>query len=161
MIELKTAVLLSASLKIGAISAGASENDAGLLSDFGKNIGIAFQLQDDLLDVYGKLEHFGKQPGNDIVSNKKTFLLLNALKLASGERLNTLRHWIALKDFNRDEKINAIISIFNDLNIKDITQHEINSFYDLGLKSLEKVACPEERKESLVRFAEIMINRQN
>jgi geranylgeranyl diphosphate synthase type II len=160
MIELKTAVLLAASLKIGAISAASSEKDAGYLADFGRNIGIAFQLQDDLLDVYGTLEQFGKQPGNDIVSNKKTFLLLTALNRAEGEMLRSLRYWIEQKHFNRDEKVSKVISIFDALQINEITENKINSFYDLGIKSLEKVSCNHMRKQPLVQFAEMLMSRR-
>lgn len=160
MIELKTAVLLAASLKIGAISAGSSEEDAGYLADFGRNTGIAFQLQDDLLDVYGTLEQFGKQPGNDIASNKKTFLLLTALDLAKGEMLETLKYWIEQKDFNREEKVSKVISVFNALRIREITEEKINSFYDLGMRSLEKVSIPKTRKHPLYQFADVMMNRR-
>lgn len=160
MIELKTAVLLAASLKIGAISAGSSIKDAGYLAEFGKNIGMAFQLQDDLLDVYGTLEQFGKQPGNDIVSNKKTFLMLTALDLARGEMLRILKNCLEQKHFNRDEKVRQVISVFDALGIKKITEHEINSFYDLGIKSLEQVGCSDQRKQPLLQFAEMMMNRK-
>ncbi len=160
MIELKTAVLLAASLKIGAISAGSAIRDAGYLAEFGKNIGMAFQLQDDLLDVYGTLEQFGKQPGNDIVSNKKTFLMLTALDLARGEMLRTLKNCMEQKKFNRDEKVRQVISVYDALGIKNITEHKINSFYDLGIKSLEKIGCSHQRKQPLFQFAEIMMHRK-
>ena len=160
MIELKTAVLLASSLKIGAISAGSSEKNAAYLADFGRNIGIAFQLQDDLLDVYGILEQFGKQPGNDIASNKKTFLLLTALDKARGEMLHTLKYWIGQKSFNRDEKVSKVISVFDDLGIKEITENKINSFYDLAIKSLEMVSGIKSRKQPLLQFAEMMMNRR-
>lgn len=160
MIELKTAVLLAAALKIGAISAGSSTENAKYLYEFGKNLGIAFQLRDDLLDVYGTYELFGKQPGNDIIANKKTFLLVTALSLAKSRMLSKLRFWIEQKDFNRDEKINAVTGIFNELKIKEITENKINSFHELGIKSLERVRCDIIRKQPLYQFAEMILNRE-
>ena len=112
MIRLKTAVLLACSLKTGAILAGASREDAENLYRFGINIGLAFQLQDDLLDVYGDTRTFGKNIGGDILCNKKTFLLINALRRAEGEQKVQLEHWIARKDFDAAEKIAAVTNIY-------------------------------------------------
>ena len=159
MIELKTAVLLAASLKIGAISGGSSETNANYLFEFGRNIGLAFQLQDDFLDVYGTLELFGKQPGNDIVANKKTFLMLTALSLANGKILNNLKYWIEIKNFNPEEKVSRITAVFDELKVKEITEDKINSFYSMGIKALEKVRCYEARKQPLYQFAELMMKR--
>jgi geranylgeranyl diphosphate synthase type II len=160
MIKSKTAVLLAASLKIGALSGGSSDSDAGYLADFGENIGMAFQLQDDLLDVYGTLEQFGKQPGNDIASNKKTYLLLTAMDMAHGKLLDTLQYWIDQKIFNREEKVSQVISVFDALGIKKITEDRINLFYDLAMQSLEKVSGSNLRKQPLIQFAEMMMNRK-
>jgi geranylgeranyl diphosphate synthase type II len=161
MIELKTAVLLAASLKIGAICAGTSEDNANHLYRFGKNMGVAFQLQDDLLDVYGTLELFGKKPGNDIVANKKTFLLLTALKNADNEKRDILKYWLS-NDNNAEKelKVKNITEIFNDLAIRDITEKKINEYYLTGLEELGNVKCPEIKKEPLIRFAENLMNRE-
>ena len=121
MIRLKTAVLLAASLKIGALSGGANETEAQALYDFGINIGIAFQLKDDLLDVYGDEATFGKNIGGDICCNKKTYLLINALNKAEGEQKESLKNWIEKDEFNRTEKIKAVTSIYNQLKLKEKT----------------------------------------
>ena len=105
MIELKTAVLIAASLKTGAIIGGGTEKDQDLLSEFGRCLGVAFQIQDDLLDTYGDTKMFGKKTGGDIVSNKKTYLLVKALELAGGENLKTLRHQVGLKKFDPEKKV--------------------------------------------------------
>lgn len=139
MIELKTAVLLAASLKTGAIIAGAHTEAASHIYHFGRNIGIAFQLQDDILDVYAD-ESFGKQVGGDIVSNKKTFLLLKALELANRYQKEELENWIFAKTFNPAEKVEAVKQIFSFLNIRQLAEKEMDKYYELGLKHLEKIA---------------------
>jgi geranylgeranyl diphosphate synthase, type II len=160
MIELKTAVLLAASIKIGALIAGSPSDDANRLYDFGKNLGIAFQLQDDLLDVYGSPEQFGKQPGNDIVANKKTFLLLTALNLARGGKLQDLNLWIERKSFDRNKKIHAITAIFDELNIREITVKKITSYYERAYRSLHEVCCDAVRKQPLIHFVKSMTDRE-
>lgn len=160
MIELKTAVLLAASLKIGALIADSPVEDADRLYAFGRNFGIAFQLQDDLLDVYGTPEQFGKQPGNDIVANKKTFLLLTALNLARGKTFQGLKQWIDRKDFERDEKIRVVTAIFNELKIREITTEEITSYYAYARRSLNEVRCDAARKQPLFHFLKIMQDRE-
>jgi geranylgeranyl diphosphate synthase, type II len=160
MIELKTAVLLAASLKIGALVAGSPGDDADRLYEFGKNLGIAFQLQDDLLDVYGSPERFGKQTGNDILANKKTFLLLTAINLARGKMLQQLKQWMEKKDFDRAEKIRAFIAIFDELKIREITQAEITSFYERAYLSLNEVRCDASRKQPLFQFIKSMRERE-
>jgi geranylgeranyl diphosphate synthase type II len=160
MIELKTAVLLAASLKIGALIAGSPGVDADHLYEFGKNLGIAFQLQDDLLDVYGSPERFGKQTGNDIVANKKTFLLLTAINLARGEMHQQLKQWMEKKDFNRAEKIKAVIAVFDELKIREITENEIASFYNYASRSLNEVRCDAARKQPLFQFIKSMKERE-
>ncbi|MBU2045104.1 MAG: polyprenyl synthetase family protein [Bacteroidetes bacterium] len=111
MIRLKTAVLVGGALKIGALIGNASEKDAQLLYEFGENLGIAFQLQDDILDVYGDPEKFGKQVGGDIISNKKTFLLIKALELAEGETAKSLNHWLNLTQFDAEAKVKLLVSM--------------------------------------------------
>ncbi len=160
MIMLKTAVLLGFSLELGGILSGMSLQNTALLKEFGINIGIGFQLKDDLLDVYGDKEKFGKQVGGDIASNKKTFLLLNALNLASGETKIELDKWLSLEDFEIEEKVTAVTEIYNSLGIKELTEQKIDSYFKLGFEALDKLEAPKERKAQLKSFAEYLINRE-
>lgn len=160
MIELKTAVLLAASLKIGAICGKSSLSDADLLYSYGKNLGIAFQLQDDLLDVYGTPELFGKQTGNDINANKKTFLLITALNMARGSTHRKLKYWLENNLHNRDEKIRNVITIFNELNIKEKTENEITKYFNLAIQSLESIKCDKVRKLAIYQFTEELMQRK-
>jgi geranylgeranyl diphosphate synthase type II len=160
MITLKTAVLLGAALQMGAITANASENDAKHIYEFGKNIGIAFQLQDDILDVFGDPEKFGKQVGGDIISNKKTWLLIEAKKQATGTTKETLNHWISLKDFNASEKVNAIKNIYETLQIRKQAEQEMNRFYELALQHLSEIKADENKKQELKAFAQALMNRE-
>ncbi|MCD4709465.1 MAG: polyprenyl synthetase family protein [Bacteroidales bacterium] len=159
MIELKTAVLIAASLKIGAILGGSSQRDAEDLYEFGRNLGIAFQLQDDLLDTYGDPVLMGKNLGTDIVDNKKTFLVIRALKAASDSQKEELTGWLTEKGFDRKEKIGAVISIFDALNVKELTEKRIRNYYKLALANLEKLNRPDERKTELYNFATFLMNR--
>lgn len=159
MIELKTAVLIAASLKIGAILGGASQTDADDLYEFGKHLGVAFQLQDDLLDTYGDQKVMGKQAGTDIVDNKKTFLMIKALENASPDQNKELVHWLTNKNFDREEKVAAVTTIFNDLRIKELTEVRIREFYDKALDNLSHLNRPEERKTELYNFASYLMNR--
>src|ERR1700743_3844135 len=118
MIRLKTAVVLGGALKIGALIGGAELKDADLLCDFGEHLGIAFQLQDDILDVYGDPEKFGKQVGGDIISNKKTYLLIKALELAKDHRGAELKALLANKQFDNSEKVKAVTDIYNSLDVR-------------------------------------------
>src|SRR5476651_554712 len=118
MIRLKTSVLLGGALKIGALIGGANDKDADLIYTFGEQLGIAFQLQDDILDVYGDPDKFGKQVGGDIISNKKTWLLIRALELATGSQKTELDNWIGLKQLDNAEKVTAVTAIYNTLNIR-------------------------------------------
>ncbi len=118
MIELKTAVLLAASAKIGAIIGGADDKAADILYEFGRNLGLAFQIQDDLLDIYGDVKIFGKVPGGDILSNKKTFLLVKALEIASHEQHNQLHELFSMKEFDPETKVKKVTEIYNQLKIK-------------------------------------------
>ncbi len=159
MIRLKTAVLLAASLKTGAIIGGASKEDADLLYQFGENIGLAFQLQDDFLDVYGDIETFGKAIGGDIVANKKTFLLLNALHLASGSLQSDLKSWINATDFNADEKITAVRDIYNSLKVDELAKEKMSFYFDKAIEALNRVKGRESMKEELRQFAVKLIER--
>lgn len=160
MITLKTAVLLGAALQMGAITANASEKDAKHIYEFGKNIGIAFQLQDDILDIFGNPEKFGKQVGGDIISNKKTWLLIEAKKQATGTTKETLYHWISLKEFNASEKVNAVKNIYETLQIRKQAEQEMNRFYELALQHLSEIKAIESKKQELKAFAQALMNRE-
>ncbi|WP_439182014.1 polyprenyl synthetase family protein [Carboxylicivirga taeanensis] len=159
MIRLKTAVLLAASLKTGAIVGGASDKNADLLYEFGENIGLAFQLQDDFLDVYGNIDTFGKAIGGDIVANKKTFLLLNALQLASGSLRDDLLHWINAETFNSDEKIEAVRNIYNTLEVDALAKDKMGFYFDKAINALNQVDGRETMKDELRKFAMQLIER--
>lgn len=160
MIELKTAVLIAASLKIGAILGGASQKDAEDLYEFGKNLGIAFQLQDDLLDAYGDPEKIGKKVGTDIVDNKKTFLMIKALEHASPSQKKELTHWLSQKDFDPGEKIKAVMDVFDVLNVKELTEQKIGDFYHTSLTNLGHLNKPDDRKSELYNFASFLMDRK-
>jgi len=160
MIELKTSVLLAAALKIGAIIGGANNSDAELLYEFGRNIGLAFQLQDDLLDVYGNTEVFGKIIGGDIVANKKTFLLIKAKELAKNNEREILEKYLNDKNCLREEKVKAITSVYNTINIKNVTQNKIQEYHSKALEFLNKVSVSDERKIELKKLTEKLIQRE-
>lgn len=161
MIRLKTAVLLAGALKIGALIGNASEINAQLLYDFGENLGIAFQLQDDILDVYGDPEKFGKQVGGDIISNKKTFLLIKALELAKDKTREDLNYWLSLTEFNAAEKVKAVKGIYDDLGIRDLSEKEMKIYAERGLTAFDQIEAPRENKTTLMEFAEMLIGREN
>jgi len=160
MIRLKTAVLIAGSLKVGAIIGGASEKDAQLLYNFGLNIGLAFQLQDDLLDVYGNRDVFGKNIGGDILSNKKTYLLISAINLAKADLYEELIDWIKAKKFVPEEKIQAITDIYNELGIKEITEQKSMEYFKKALNLLDQINLPKEKKAELNNFAEKLMGRE-
>lgn len=160
MIKLKTAVLLGYSLEQGGLIAGASTADQASLKQFGINMGIGFQLMDDLLDVYGDKAVFGKQVGGDIIANKKTFLLIKALELAQGKDKKELEKWISLKDFDPVEKVSEVTSIYNNLNIEALTKTEINHYFDLGLESFHNIDIEEERRKDLLSLSSFLMNRE-
>lgn len=161
MIRLKTAVLLACSLKTGALAANASDQMADLLYVFGLDLGIAFQLQDDLLDVFADQEKFGKKIGGDIVSNKKTFLLLKALELSDDPTKKELLDWIAKKEFDVQEKIEAVRSIYTKLNIKEITQMCIEDFYQSAINVWTEIDLANETKAELLLLANMIMNRDH
>lgn len=153
MIRLKTAVLLGGCLQIGALVAGASRDDHENLYSFGINLGLAFQLRDDLLDVYGDSNKFGKQDSGDIVTNKKTYLFLKALEKAESQDAHTLKGLYSKTFDNNTEKISTVKRIFDDLHIKEETEKLIMEFYRKALRHLELVNVPETRKSLLRSFA--------
>lgn len=159
MIRLKTAVLLGCALQEGAIIGNASDEDAKHLYDFGINIGLAFQLKDDLLDVYGDPETFGKKIGGDILCNKKTFLLINALQ--SNETKEELLGWINKTSYDEAEKIKAVTEIYNKLDLKTISESLIKEYYEKGISSLDKVSVSTDRKQELSKLAEDLMFRNS
>ena len=161
MIALKTAALLACSLKTGAIIAGAKTENGRLIYEFGKNLGIAFQLHDDILDVYGDEEKFGKQTGGDILANKKTFLLLKALELANDVQYKELNHWLTQKEFDGTEKVSAVKTIFQALNVKEAAEEEMENYYRKATEALHSVEAADQNKEPLFQFAGALMMRQH
>ena len=160
MIKLKTAVLLGYSLELGGLIGGASKEDRINLKQFGINMGIGFQLMDDLLDVYADKEIFGKQVGGDIIANKKTYLLINALELAQGTDKMELERWLSLKDFDPLEKVESVTSIFNRLNIEQLTKEQINHYFNIGLDMFSKIEVEKERRTDLLSLSSFLMNRE-
>ena len=160
MIRLKTSVLLACALKMGALLAGASSQDADLLYQFGEKIGLAFQLQDDLLDVYGNPKVFGKAIGGDITSNKKTYMLINAVNRANETQRAELMRWIEAKNFDRAEKVAAVTRLYDEIGIRQLCEEKINVYFEQGKQLLEKVSVPAERKEELRKYTNAMMHRE-
>jgi geranylgeranyl diphosphate synthase type II len=160
MIELKTAVLLAASVKIGAIIGGSDDKDSELLYEFGKNLGLAFQIQDDLLDVWGDVKLFGKKSGGDIVANKKTYPLVKAMEAAKGNQLKQLQKLFSSDDTEPEIKIREVISIFDQLNIKDTTEILAYDYINKAFGYLQKVNVDEARKKEITDLAISLIGRK-
>ena len=160
MIRLKTSVLLAAALKIGACLAGASTEDADKLYDFGVSMGLAFQLQDDWLDVYGDPKVFGKNIGGDILCNKKTYMLITALTQADDKQSEELQRWISATDAEPADKITAVTHIYNEMRIGDQCMAMADSYYAEGLALLDGISLPAERKEMLKQFVCSLMNRK-
>ena len=160
MIRLKTSVLIAASMSIGAIAGGASPTDASLLYDSGMNLGLAFQLQDDLLDLYGSQEEFGKMPGGDILMNKKTYLLIKALEQANDETAGKIR---SLMENEKDPqtKIREVTGLFNELNIKAVTEKKAEIYFNLAIENLNLSSPVDERKTELTSFIKKVMNRKS
>ena len=161
MIRLKTSVLLACALKMGAILADASEADAENLYKFGEQIGLAFQLQDDYLDVYGDPAVFGKAIGGDIMCNKKTYMLINALNRSNEAQRKELQYWIAAKDFDRNEKVKAVTKLYDEIGIRELCERKMDECYNRALEYLSKVKVSEERKQELKAYAAEMMTRQS
>ncbi|WP_047444338.1 polyprenyl synthetase family protein [Alistipes sp. ZOR0009] len=161
MIELKTSVLLAAAAKIGAILGGASLQDGERLYNFGRNLGLAFQLQDDLLDTYGDPKVFGKAIGGDIISNKKTFLMINALKLATQPSQVALQKILKNEAIAPEEKIASVKAIYDEVGVKEITEKKIDFYYKLALAEIAKISVREERKEAILSYAEKIMGRKS
>ncbi len=161
MIRLKTSVLLACALKIGAILADAPEADADALYAFGEKMGLAFQLQDDYLDVYGDYETFGKKIGGDILCNKKTYMLINALEKADTSQRTELDQWLEATDCNPEEKIAAVTRIYDTLQIPQMARQRIDAYTTEALSALDKVALSNTRKEPLRQLALGLLSRQS
>ena len=159
MIELKTAALIAASTKIGSVIGGADDKDSDILCEFGRNMGLAFQIQDDLLDIYGDTKVFGKIVGGDIISNKKTFMLVKALEIASVEQARLLHEQFALKEFDPQTKVKKVTDIYDQLNIKDISENLATDYVNRAFSLLGKIGGTIERKTELVNIANSLIGR--
>lgn len=160
MINYKTAVLFGASMRIGALVGGAPQKDVDLLYHFGQNIGMAFQLKDDLLDVYGDQERFGKQTGLDIIESKKTYLYVTAIELADEETKEKLRYCYRKDHPDKEKKIKEVKSIFDALNVEEVTQSAIEDYLVKSLYYLDKVNRPKEYKTILKDLAKQLMYRK-
>ena len=160
MIRLKTSVLLATSLKIGAWLGGASEEDAARLYDFGMNLGVAFQLKDDWLDVYGNPEIFGKNIGGDILCNKKTYLLIQALKHANKEQFRQLQQWLNATEYEPAEKIVAVKELYDGIGVNRMCLQKIEEYTALSANSLEQVSVPVSAKTELHELMKQLMNRK-
>ncbi len=161
MIRLKTSVLLACALKLGAILADAPREDADALYTVGERLGLAFQLQDDYLDVYGDFSVFGKKIGGDILCNKKTYMLINALLLANDEQHRQLLSWMESTDCRPEEKVEAVTRLYNDIGIPELAKAKINHFFGEAEHALEQLNLPTERKAQLRRYMGELLNRQS
>lgn len=160
MIRLKTSVLLACAAKIGAILAGASNEEQNHAYRFGEQLGLAFQLQDDFLDVYGDEKVFGKKIGGDITSNKKTYMLIKALERAEGIDKQQLEYWIEAQEFDRSEKVNAVTEIYTRLGIDTLAKERIDKYFTSALNHLDAISAPAERKAELLSFVQQMMRRE-
>ncbi|MNL04892.1 (2E,6E)-farnesyl diphosphate synthase [compost metagenome] len=159
MIRLKTAVLLGGAMKLGAQVAGAAPAEADQLYQFGVNLGIAFQLQDDILDVYGDPEKFGKQVGGDIISNKKTLMLLKLKELASAADLLELGQQSTNK--NHAEKIKNVTALYDAYNIRELASMEMRNYSDRAFDALSSLKVQEDRKSQLYELADLLMSREH
>jgi len=159
MIRMKTAVLLGFSLHLGAYLAEASKADCVALKKFGIGIGIGFQLKDDLLDVYGDQNQVGKQVGGDIISNKKTYLLIKALELANKKQKKELNDWLSKKKFDAKKKVEVVKSIYDEIGVRQLAEAEMNNHFNNAFASLQQISAPKPKVAVLKRFSENLINR--
>lgn len=160
MIRLKTSVLLACAVKLGALLADAPAGDVENLYKFGERIGLAFQLQDDYLDVYGDPKVFGKKIGGDITSNKKTYMLINALNKANARQRKELEKWIGCRSFDRDEKVAAVTALYSKIGVDKMAIDCINRYFDEANKYLSAVNLPGARKTELTAYAQKLLHRQ-
>lgn len=161
MIRLKTSVLLACAVKMGGMLADASSEDCERLYRFGEQIGLAFQLQDDYLDVYGDSAIFGKAIGGDIVSNKKTYMLINAINRANPSQRQELEHWLKAEHFDAAEKISAVTKLYNEIGIGQLAQEKMKQCFAQGMKHLEAIDVESSRKKELEAYVSEMMHRQS
>ena len=159
MIRLKTSVLLACALKIGAILADAPAEDCERLYRLGEQVGLAFQLQDDLLDVYGDPKVFGKAIGGDITSNKKTYMLINAVNRANPAQRAELERWISVREFDRAEKVSAVTRLYDEIGIRQLCEEKINYYFELARQTLAEVNIPDDRKQCLSAYMDELLHR--
>jgi geranylgeranyl diphosphate synthase type II len=159
MIECKTAVLVAAAMKMGAIVAQTSDENSNSVYDFGLNLGIAFQLQDDYLDAFGDPETFGKQIGGDIIENKKTYLYLKAVEFASANEKEQLRHLFSIQPNDNTDKINSVKEVFNQTGASAATQKAIGDYTLKALETLDRMNIGNDKKETLKTFAKNLMSR--
>jgi geranylgeranyl diphosphate synthase type II len=160
MIRLKTSVLIGLSMELGAILAQQSNLVSSQCYKIGELIGIGFQLKDDLLDVYGDPEKFGKQPGGDILANKKTYLLIRALELATGETKIELSNWLSNTNPNPTLKVEAVTAIYTSLGVKEETEALIKKYFDEAFTKMSALNIAEEKKQSLLKFMNGLVDRE-
>ena len=160
MIRLKTSVLLACAVKIGAILADAPAEDADTLYRFGEQLGLAFQLQDDFLDVYGDPAIFGKNIGGDILSNKKTYMLINALQQADSQQREELNYWLSQPATEGRRKIEGVTHLYDNIGIRDMAEEKINHYFDMAKTTLSGVRLPHERTQQLNAYINELLHRQ-
>ena len=161
MIRLKTSVLLACALKIGAILGGATKQDAEALYEFGEKLGLAFQLQDDYLDVYGDFKTFGKQIGGDIMCNKKTYMLIKAQLLANEDQARELDYWLNKENPQREEKVAAVTRLYNEIGVPQLVKDKINQYYQEAAQALARISLSQDRTAVLWDYAQSMLNRKS
>lgn len=160
MIRLKTSVLVGFSLEMGALLAGESREIATKLYAIGEKVGLGFQLKDDILDVYGNPETFGKQPGGDILANKKTYLLISATQQAEGNLQEELQHWLMNNPTNPMDKVQAVTAIYNVLGVKDLAEAKMKAYFEEALKGIAELAIKQEGKNQLTDFLSALMVRE-
>ena len=159
MIRLKTSVLLGCALKMGALLADADAKDAEMFYEAGVNMGLAFQLRDDVLDVWGDPKTFGKEIGGDIMNNKKTFLLINAMRLAQGDDADELRHWLNDPYATRDDKVAGMTRLYERLGVRQLAEEAIARYNDLAVNAFNQVGMADEDKQAFVSMANRLAGR--
>jgi len=160
MIRLKTAVLLGFSMEFGGMLAGQNQDQVEQLYDVGEKMGIGFQLMDDYLDVYADKAKFGKQVGGDIISNKKTYLLINALELANPDQKQALEDWLRYEGDDMESKVEGVKNIYDEIGIPNLAKMKMNYYFDQAIKTFKNIDGNEEAKEVLVAFAEKLMKRE-
>jgi geranylgeranyl diphosphate synthase type II len=160
MIRLKTSVLIGLSMEMGAILAEMDKPTSQAMYAIGEAIGLGFQLKDDLLDVYGDPEKFGKQVGGDILANKKTYLLIRAFETASGDQLASLTDWVSKSDPNPQDKVRAVTQLYTDLGIREETEAKINAYFDQAFEAVEMLAIEQDKKSALRKFMAGLVDRE-